>query len=187
MFLQEASTSKPIFVDVGGGLGNQCLDLKQRLPQITRPMVVEDLAAVISQAPHVDGVDYRVHNFWDTQPIKGASFYYLRRILHDYPDAKCIELLRLQAAAMSSGSTILVDEIVLPDVGVHWQAAEMDLALMSILASMERTKGQWSQLVKEAGLSIQEIYTYSSVLESSVMILKHKSKSEDAEEKHRSS
>ena len=32
---------------------------------------------------------------------------------------------------MSSRSTILIDEIVLPDVGAQWQAAQLDIGIMA--------------------------------------------------------
>ena len=99
----------------------------------------------------------------------GAKFYYLRNILHDWPDDKCIAILKNLVPAMDKDSRILIDDMVLPDIGVHWQAAQLDLTMMAALGSVERTKEQWYALMKSAGLRILQIYTYTTLLQDSII------------------
>ena len=108
--------------------------------------------------------------------VQGASFYYLRNVLHDYPDEKCIVLLHNTVAAMSKGSKILIDEMILPDVGTRWQAAQLDIGMMSSLAAMERSKRQWYALMDSADLMIEEVYPYTAELHDSVMVVVPKQK-----------
>lgn len=61
----------PLFVDVGGGLGHQCLALKQRSPQVSGRIINQDLPPVIAQAIPCDGVEHMVHDFMTPQPVKG--------------------------------------------------------------------------------------------------------------------
>ena len=61
----------PLFVDVGGGIGHQCLALKQRLPHVAGRVINQDLPPAIAQAIPCDGVEHTVHDFMGEQPIKG--------------------------------------------------------------------------------------------------------------------
>lgn len=85
----------------------------------------------------------------------------MRNILHDFPDEKCVTILKNTAAALASGSVILIDEIVIPDTGAHFQATQQDMIVMATFAAMERTEEQWYNLVEAAGLKVTKIYPYS--------------------------
>ena len=187
-FMQDETSEAPLFVDVGGGIGHQCAALKARFPNIARQVVLQDLLGAIEHAIPTDGVEPMVHDFWSEQPVKGmqlrasigkwltmivegASFYYLRNVLHDYPDEKCIVLLHNTMAAMSKVSRILIDEMILPNVGTNWQAAQLDIGMMSSLAAMERSENQWRALLDSAGMLIEEVYTYTEELRDSVIVV----------------
>lgn len=157
---QNPDSPMPLLVDVGGGVGHQCVELKRKLPLLSRRIVVEDLAPVIALATRFDGVEYLAHDFWTPQPILGASFYYMRNVLHDYPDNRCIELLRLQRPAMRPESVLLIDEVIVPNERASVYATTMDIGMMAIAASMERTESQWRALLNAAGLTIKELYVY---------------------------
>ncbi len=72
---------------------------------------------------------------------------------------------------MDKESRILIDDMVLPDTGVHWQAAQLDLTMMAALGSVERTKEQWYALMANAGLKILGIYTYTALLQNSIIVV----------------
>ena len=61
----------PLFVDVGGNAGHQCLLLKTRCPGITGRIILQDQAPVIDQTPPIQGVEKMAHDFWTVQPVKG--------------------------------------------------------------------------------------------------------------------
>jgi demethylsterigmatocystin 6-O-methyltransferase len=90
----------------------------------------------------------------------GAHVYYLRNILHDYPDEKALVILQNIIAVLGSESVILIDEMIIPNKGAHPHATEQDLMMMTTLALMERTQRQWSALLAKAGLKVpqQSIY-----------------------------
>lgn len=71
---------------------------------------------------------------------------------------------------MDKQSRILIDDMVLPNSGVHWQATQLDLTMMAALGSMERTREQWHALIENAGLKILQIHTYTSSLQDSVIM-----------------
>ena len=71
---------------------------------------------------------------------------------------------------MDETSRILIDDMVLPDTGVHWQAAQIDLTMMAALGSVERTREQWYVLMESAGLRILQIHMYTASLGDSVIV-----------------
>ena len=159
-----------LFVDVGGGLGHQSAALRKALPEdVTAPIVVQDQPQMVAQALQTPGVENTGHDFFTPQPIKGARIYYMRNIIHDWSDENSVIILRHIADAMAPDSVLLIDEMVVPDVKAHWQATQLDLLMMSALASCERTKAQWEALIPETGLKINKIYKYTDSLEDSII------------------
>ena len=73
-------------------------------------------------------------------------------------------------AAMTKDSVILIDDMVIPNTGAHWHAAQLDLTMMSSLASMERSEQQWQALLEEAGLHIREMLPYTSKTRDSLIV-----------------
>lgn len=170
LLLADPDSEKPLFLDVGGGLGWQCHALKQRLPQIKRKVMVQDIEQVI--ANRTPGVDGAVINFFEPNPVKGASFYYLKSVLHDHPDYRCAQILKNQIAAMEPHSRIIIDDIVLPENNPSWLSVDLDMAYMATLASMERTELQWKELFASVGLVTEKVYRYDEAMMTSTMILK---------------
>ena len=73
-------------------------------------------------------------------------------------------------SAMDKDSVILLDEMVLPDVGAHWQAVQLDILMMSAVAAVERTRKQWYALLEAAGLKVVKIVTYTALLKDSIIV-----------------
>lgn len=158
-FLQ-ISPATPAFVDIGGGFGHQCAALAKAFPVLKGRLVLQDMAPTIKIAPAVDGVEFMAHDFFKPQPVTGAKFYYLRNVLHDWPRDKAVAILSRVREAMGADSQLLVDEIVVPNSGAHWQATSMDMLMMMGVGASERTVDEWRDLLDEAGLRIVKIHTY---------------------------
>lgn len=95
----------------------------------------------------------------------------MRNILHDWPDKECLVLLNNIKPALSVDSAILIDEIILPNTGAHWQAAHRDLVMMTTLGAMERTERRWNTLFDSVGLMIKNVYTYDNSVRNSIMVV----------------
>jgi demethylsterigmatocystin 6-O-methyltransferase len=61
---------------------------------------------------------------------------------------------------MAADSVLILDEVVMPQLGVSWKQASMDLAMMTMLAAKERTRKDFDRLLESAGLRIREVRTY---------------------------
>lgn len=104
-------------------------------------------------------------------PETGARVYYLRNILHDYPDKKATIILKNTVAALGADSVILIDEIIVPKTHAHPRCTEVDMVMMASLASMERTERQWNTLLDTTGLKIRESKTYNNATGESVIVV----------------
>ncbi|KAF1950753.1 o-methyltransferas-like protein [Byssothecium circinans] len=161
---------RPVFVDVGGGTGQQCIALKEKFPELPGTVILQDLPTVVAGVELPEGIKVHAYDFFTPQPVKGAKYYYLRAIMHDHADDKCLEILKNIVDAMTDESTLLLDEIVVPDQDVDWFVTQTDLAMMVQFSSMERTEEQWRRLLSEAGLKVREIITYTHSFRLSIIV-----------------
>ena len=63
----------PIFVDIGGGIGHHCAELKAKYPKLPGKVYLQDLADTIKQARPTPGVEAMEHDMFKPQPIKGNA------------------------------------------------------------------------------------------------------------------
>jgi demethylsterigmatocystin 6-O-methyltransferase len=167
-----ASTSERQFlVDVGGGHGHQCAQLLQKYPNLHGRLTLEDLPEAVNKASRTEGISYLAQDFFKPQSIRGAKFYYMRRIMHDWPEEECVKILKQLVDVFADDSRILLDEIVLPDTGANWQSTMADLSMMVVFAGAERTSRNWHQLVENAGLKIVQIHTFDVKRSHSIIVL----------------
>lgn len=94
----------------------------------------------------------------------------MRNILHDYPDEKCRIILGHLKDAMGPDSAILIDDMVIPETDAHWHATQIDMVMMTVLASTERTVDQWHALLESAGLKAKKIVKYTVSLGDSIIM-----------------
>ena len=85
----DLAAERPVFCDVGGGLGHQCLDLKKFNPQIVGRCITQDLPLVHDMIADKEelkrmGVESMPHDFMAEQPVKNAKVYYLRNVIHNW-------------------------------------------------------------------------------------------------------
>lgn len=62
---------RPLYVNVGGGIGHQCAQFKEKYPDIPGRVVLQDLPSTVDQALPTPGVENLAHDFFQPQPIKG--------------------------------------------------------------------------------------------------------------------
>jgi demethylsterigmatocystin 6-O-methyltransferase len=94
----------------------------------------------------------------------------MRTVLHDWDEENSIKILKNTAAAMGADSQILIDEMVLPNKGVHWWSTCLDLHMYTMLNALERTVDQWHDLLGKAGLKLVEVKTYAEVMTNSIIV-----------------
>ena len=75
---QNSDTDRAIFVDIGGGMGQQCIRLRERFPDAVGRVILQDMPITIERiaSPMPQGIEAMAHSFDNPQPVKGwlASF-----------------------------------------------------------------------------------------------------------------
>ena len=61
----------PIFIDIGGGIGHQCAELKAKYPKLQGRVILQELPHCIDQAMPTPGVENMVHDCFQPEPVKG--------------------------------------------------------------------------------------------------------------------
>lgn len=167
---QPHTAETPLFVDIGGGRGQMCLAFRAKYPDLPGRVICQDLPVTVSSAEPHDGIESMPHDFFAEQPIRGSKVYFLRHVLHNWPDAKAEALLKRVVEAMDEKSVLLLDERVLPDVGTSTFAAGLDLQMMMLVAAQERSEKDWKALLGKVGLKMESLVRYMEEEADAVML-----------------
>ena len=151
-------------IDVGGGNGHVEAHLIKEITNLN--FIVQDLPvnagpfkALFDQDAVQDKVKFQAHDFFQAQPPHSVppKAYLLSRILHDWQDDDCVEILRHLLPTMESfGTKLFVCERVLPDRcsdlpnHVEQQLRTQDLLMFTLFGGGERSRSDWAELFKKA-------------------------------------
>jgi hypothetical protein len=80
-----------IFVDVGGGNGQESEKLRTMVPDLTGRVINQDLSGPLDRAPNLDGVEKMIYDYTGEQTVKGV---YSTTCLSVKPSSVCTGLLR---------------------------------------------------------------------------------------------
>ncbi|KAI1440479.1 putative O-methyltransferase [Annulohypoxylon stygium] len=153
-------------VDVGGGLGHDLRELKEKHPSLPGSLILQDRPEVISTVS-VGAFLPTSHDFFTPQPVKNARAYYLHSVLHDWGDDDCVKILEQLKPAMKPGySRLLINEIIVPDRNPTWPVTSMDQLVFVLGAMGERSEKNWEGILNRAGFKITHIYNYEMGSES---------------------
>ncbi|MGW8763564.1 methyltransferase [Streptomyces sp. NPDC055815] len=144
-------------VDVAGGTGELLGRVLAAHPPLRgilleRPHVVAAARQRLTAAGLAERCAYRVGDFADV-PATG-DVYLLSRVLHDWDDARCREILRHLAGAMPSHADLLVVERLLPTDAAPSLATAWDLHMLCNTGGRERRAEEYARLFEAAGLSL---------------------------------
>lgn len=149
-------------VDVGGGKGIVLDAVLRSNEQLDG--TVFDREHVVATEPMSPAVGTRwtaaVGDFFAAVPA--ADVYLLKSILHDWPDDRCTEILRVCAKSLNQGGVILVIEMVLGRPGHEAAAAFSDLNMLVMPGGRERTEQEYAALFDSAGLQLSRLIDTTS-------------------------
>lgn len=149
-----------LLVDVGGSLGHQIRKFQETFPKMTGTYILEDLPEVVARATSLPPSTTKIgHDFFMPQPddVKHAKAFYLRSVLHDWPEMQARKILSHIVEAMADDSVVLIHEVIMPETGVSRVDATMDWHMMA-LGALERTEKQWVSLADSVGLKVNGIW-----------------------------
>jgi hypothetical protein len=153
-------------VDVGGGHGGFLIEALQSAPKLRG--VLFDHAHVlaesrIAKAGLVERCEHMVGDFFQSVPA-GADAYVLKRILHDWSDDVCVNILRNCRSAMADGGRVLVVDTVIPPGNAPHGGKVLDVMMMASLPGRERTEAEFGKLFAQAGLRLSRVISTPTAL-----------------------
>ena len=143
-------------VDLGGGTGENLARILET--NSTLKGVLFDLPEVIEQVKSslVTRFNGRLTlasgNFFDTVPGH-QDCYMMVRVIHDWADEDAVKILQKCREAMDSGTTLLLVETILDQRSESPQAM-MDMLMLVLLGSMERSEENFRELLQKGGFEI---------------------------------
>ena len=97
-------------------------------------------------------------------PCRQEEMRTSKRILHDWSDERCVQILRTCREAMSKKTRILVVDAVVPPGNESHPSEVMDILMMALVEGRERTEDEFRELYRQAGLKLTRVVATPSVL-----------------------
>ncbi|KAK8024993.1 S-adenosyl-L-methionine-dependent methyltransferase [Apiospora arundinis] len=151
-----ASLGNAYIIDMGGSHGHVAIEIAKNFKDTK--ILVQDMAMVVESAVVPDELKPRVqfmaHSLFEPQPVQ-ADVYFFRMIFHNWSDKYALRILRAQVPALRPGSTILIQDCVMPKPGVvaSWIERDMramDMNMGSTFNARERELDEWKALFAAA-------------------------------------
>lgn len=179
----ESLPKDTVLCDVGGGKGHAALTVLKAFPHMKA--VVQDLDHVVyagkalwmeecRSAVDADKVAFVPIDFLKDTPVSSCDIYYVRQVLHDWPDGDCVRILANIRKAMKPSSRVLIHELtylhflpskpegstldrapepLLPNFGAGLFKVYMeDINMMTMMNAKERSPDMFIQLGEQVGL-----------------------------------
>ncbi|KAG1742550.1 O-methyltransferase-domain-containing protein [Suillus lakei] len=180
-------------VDVGGGIGAFSLPLAKMHKNLK--ITIHDLPEALVQARGIwarecpealaeKRVEFEDLNFFEQVPVKGKDVYYLRNIIHDWPDHESALILTNLRKALGPNSRVLIHDYVLRQLsrkqavvetsklGVvaapepllanfgagNMRSYQQDMTMLLVHNAKERTMQDFLTLSTAAGLKLEKVW-----------------------------
>jgi hypothetical protein len=150
-----------VVADIGGGNGSQISAVLRQHKHLRG--ILFDLPHVIERARErlageglLDRCQLVAGSFFESVPA-GADAYFMRHIIHDWDEEKCVSILRNCHRAMSAGSKLLVVESVIPPGNDPFGGKFLDLVMLLIPGGKERTESEYRDLFQQAGFELARV------------------------------
>lgn len=159
-------------VDVGGGHGGFLKALLSQNEQLNGTLFEQP--HIINKATNETTLNQRFDmsggSFFE-EFSAGADAYILKRILHDWSDQDCCNILQTVKAAMKPDSKLYVIDAIVPEGNVPHFSKDLEAFLMT-WGGQERDRTEFEKLFNKVGLklsSVIETPTPLSVLEVEIL------------------
>lgn len=157
-----------ILCDVGGGQGFALCNLLARHPGLQG--VVLELQHVIADKSLLwagklgvaERCSYVAGDMFERVPA--ADVYLIKRVLHDWNDAECHQIMSTIHRAAGKGARMLIVEQVVPGAETPHFSKLFDVHMMVWGTGRERTAEEYATLLSEAGWTYRKTWYPSSMM-----------------------
>jgi hypothetical protein len=147
-------------LDVGGGHGLLLATILGMYPRLKG--ILFDSPHVVAGAkegplkPYLDRSTFASGDMFASVP-SGADAYIMKHIIHDWPDDKCIQLLKnCRRAVNVNGKLLVVDHVIPPGNDFH-PGKFLDLAMLLFPGGKERTETEFRDLFAASGWRLNRV------------------------------
>jgi O-methyltransferase domain/Dimerisation domain len=155
-------------LDIGGATGNLLTAIlsHHREPRgilFDLPHVVRDATALIKARGLTNRIAIEGGSFFESVPA-ASGCYLLSHIIHDWSEAQCLTILGNCRSAMSSGSRLLIIEMVLPTGNTPHPGKMLDMIMLTFAGGQERTEPEYRQLLEKARFRLAQVVPTESAV-----------------------
>lgn len=149
-------------VDIAGGYGSTlCTILKAHTKLrgilFDMPHVVEGARSYIAEQGVTNRCEAVAGDFFQSLP-RGADAYFMKHIIHDWDDERCVKILRNCHAAMPGHGKLLVSERVVPPGNAASYSKLSDLLMLVMTpGGRERTEAEYRTLFEAGGFKLARL------------------------------
>jgi hypothetical protein len=149
-------------VDVGGGIGSLLAAILKIHPEmrgllVEQPELLLDADRTLLEHGVRDRCELRAGNFFESIPATG-SIWMLCQVLHDLPDAQCLEILRRCREAMRRTDRLLVIEMLTIPCEPNAQVGVIDMIMLMYFGeARQRTVEEYRHLFRSTGFAMTRV------------------------------
>ncbi len=152
--------------DVGGGTGNLIGTILKATPGLKG--ILYDLPHVSAPARErlrsmgvADRCEVVAGSFFESVPR--ADAYILSHIIHDWDEGECLKILGNCGRANPGARVLIVEMVIPPGDGPH-PGKILDLMMLNAPGGMERTEGEYAELLTRAGYTMTRVVPTESAV-----------------------
>jgi O-methyltransferase domain len=147
-------------VDIAGGHGLLLATILKKNPQIRgtlfeMPHVLEG-AKNGPLAPVMDRCTLASGDMFSSVP-SGVDAYIMKHIIHDWPDDRCVQILKACRKGVNAGGKLLVVDSVIHPGNDFSPSKFLDLQMLIFPSGCERTEKQFRELFAASGWKLNRI------------------------------
>ena len=170
----EAANNNDVFsdaktiADIAGGYGHLLAAVLQANPNANGvlfdvPFTLENASALLEKEGVRERVELVRGDFFESIPVK-ADVYMLKHIIHDWYDEQNITILKNIRASMPDDGKVLILDAVLAEGNEPHFGKIMDLEMLVSPGGVERTEGEFRDLLAAAGFELTRIIPTKSLI-----------------------
>ncbi|KAJ5708889.1 hypothetical protein N7493_010223 [Penicillium malachiteum] len=167
-------TEDVFLVDIAGGRGQDLKAFEAKFPETSGRLILQERECMLDEAKLSGKIEKKGFDLFKPQKVQGAKVYYMKKILHDWTDSQCQEILQHIRIAMVKGySKLIIEEFVMPEKDAPLLATLWDWNMLVFCSTMERTQSQWNRVLASAGFQVVKVWSSpgdsQSIIEAELM------------------
>jgi SAM-dependent methyltransferase len=151
-----------VVCDAGGGYGALLCAILAANPAM-KGMLLEQAHVATGAKSYVEsqGLDERCRivegDFFEGVP-EGADAYVMKSVVHDWPDARSVAILKNCRRALGADGRVILIERVMPALAKDApDTVRLDLHMLAVTGGRERNEAEYQSLLEAAGFSLGRV------------------------------